>query len=100
MRRQQPRVYKQGEDAPESVCPPGGETIEQAKERVAKSLRKVVKKYSDGAVALVIPDPLASVVHCLLSGDDPKSLWVSEVDDGEWELIELKTGDPREAIVG
>ena len=91
VRRQQPRLYQQGKEDPESICPPGGETIEQAKQRVIKSLEKILKKHRSGAIALVIPEPLATVVHCLLSGDALKSFWESELDRGVWELIELSS---------
>ncbi|QDS90437.1 Phosphoserine phosphatase 1 [Rosistilla ulvae] len=96
VRRQQPRLYRQGEEYPNLICPPEGETVEEAKQRVFKALRKVIKKHRDGAIALVIPDPLASVVHCILSGEGPKSLWSSEVDTGNWELIELESLELRE----
>ncbi|MEZ6087775.1 MAG: histidine phosphatase family protein [Pirellulaceae bacterium] len=96
VRRQQPRLYRQAEENPNSICPPGGETFDQAKHRVFKALRKAIRKHRHGAIALVIPDPLASVVRCILSGEGPRSLWLSEVDTGEWELIELATGDIRE----
>ncbi len=88
VRRNQPRVYRQGQDSPESVCPPGGETIQEAQERVLKALRKAVKKSASGVIALVIPDPLASVVQSMLEGEEMRDLWSAETDAGQWELIE------------
>ncbi|SRR6056297_530226 len=88
VRRQLPRVYREGQEAPQNICPPCGETIEDAKDRVAGALRKISRKYRDGAIALVIPDPLASIVRSLLSGEELRDLWKSETDSGTWELVD------------
>ena len=88
VRRNQPRVYRQGQDSPGSVCPPGGETIQNAKDRVLKALSKVMKRSASGVIALVIPDPLASVVQSMLEGEEMRDLWSAETDAAKWELIE------------
>src|SRR5688572_17420095 len=63
VRRTQPKVYKQGQESPGNLCPPGGETIEQAKARVKKAIKKISKRTGGDVIALVIPDPLASIVQ-------------------------------------
>ena len=88
VRRTQPKVYKQGQESPLNLCPPGGETIQDAKNRVVKAIKKVTKRSGGGTIALVIPDPLASIVHSILEGDDMRDLWKSETDAAQWELIE------------
>jgi broad specificity phosphatase PhoE len=88
VRRTQPRVYKQGQDCPLHLCPPGGESIRQAQERVMKEINRLAKRATTGSVALVIPDPLASIVHSMLEGEELRDLWNSETDAGRWELIE------------
>ena len=88
VRRNQPKVYRRGQDTPDDVCPPGGEPIRDAKARVLKGLRKVVRKGREDVVALVVPDPLATVVQSMLSGEDLRDLWKAETDAGQWRLIE------------
>ena len=88
VRRQQPKVYRQVQDHPESICPPGGETIDEAKSRIRKTLNKWVKKHDAGLVAIVVPEPLASVVKEMLGSDEIGDLWQAECDQGQWELIE------------
>ncbi len=88
VRRNQPRVYRTGQESPGEICPPGGEAIRDAKARVAKALRKVIKKGRDEAVTLVIPDPLAMVVQCAISGEMLHDLWKCETDHGRWQLLE------------
>jgi len=88
VRRTQPKVYKQGQESPLNLCPPGGETIQQAKARVIKAINKVTKRSGGGTIALVIPDPLASIVHGIFDGEEMRDLWKSETDAAQWELIE------------
>lgn len=88
VKRNHPRVYRQGSDHPDEFCPPGGEPIIEAKVRVAKALKKCLKKGRDDVIAMVIPDPMATVVQSLLRGDELSSVWKCETDAGEWSLIE------------
>lgn len=88
VRRTQPKVYKQGQEAPANLCPPGGETIQQARDRVLKAIQKLIKKRPEGVIALVIPEPLASIVQGMLEGGGVIDLWKSETDSATWEMIE------------
>ncbi len=88
VRRNHPRVYRQGQDSPTDICPPGGESIRDAKARVIKAVRKVIRKSGDDVIAIVIPDPMAWVVQSLLSGEELSDLWKAETDSGRWDLIE------------
>lgn len=91
LKESQPRVYRQWQEQPETVCPPGGETLDQAQKRVAKVLRKVRKRHKSGAISLVIPEPLASVVRSQLESAEMGDLWQAECRCGSWETIELAT---------
>lgn len=72
IRRKQPRVYRQWVDAPDSVCPPQGETCGEACKRVAKALKKPIRRGAGKRFAVVAPEPLATLVSCVLRGDPPK----------------------------
>ncbi len=75
VKHKQPKVYRQWQEHPECVCPPDGEMLSDAAERVQDALEKVIKKHRGGAVGLVVPEPLASVVANLLKGGELKDLW-------------------------
>jgi broad specificity phosphatase PhoE len=87
LKRNHPRLYRQGQDAPTDICPPNGESIREAKARVTKAVRKVARKSGDEVVAIVIPDPMAWVVESLLTGTELSDLWKAETDSGRWDLI-------------
>lgn len=88
VRTKQPKVYRQWEEKPQTVCPPDGETVLAAKARVAEVLRKLAKKHKEGAVALVTPEPLTSVVRHVLHHDELSGLWKCSERCGAWEAIE------------
>lgn len=90
VRHSQPRVYRQLQEYPETVCPPQGEPVGEALERVRAVLVKVLKKHRAGTIALVVPEPLASLVRSTLEQCRVGDLWKAECECGIWQLIELE----------
>ncbi len=90
VKRLQPKVYRHIQEFPEAFSPPGGETIDEAQTRVRKSISKLLKKHRNGLFALVVPDPLASLVRQLLVAGELGDLWKAEQDSGSWEVIEIE----------
>lgn len=89
VRTKQPKVYRQWQDQPHTVCPPGGETLLDAEARVAAVLSKLLKKHKEGVVALVAPEPLASVIRHIVHHDEVTGLWKGSERCGVWEAIEV-----------
>lgn len=95
VRTKQPKVYRQWQDSPQTVCPPDGEPLSNAKARVAEAIRKLQKKHKEGGViALVTPEPLASVVRHVLRHDELTDLWQGSERCGAWEAIEVSDEQP------
>jgi broad specificity phosphatase PhoE len=93
VKRRQPKVYKQWQERPETVCPPEGESLSEAQLRVSSTLAKICKKYKGGAVAIVAPEPLASLVRQFLDRGELGDLWKAECDCGSWEEIDIEPKD-------
>lgn len=87
IRRKQPKVYRQWQDAPECVCPPQGETLEAADDRVHLALTKILKRHKGGVVGLVVPEPLASLVRRYFTQGQLGDLWQATQEHGDWELL-------------
>jgi len=96
LKRQQPRLFKQLQENPRAFCPPGGETVAEAEARVEKLILKLCKKHSNETIAVVIPEPLASLIAAKLKETDLGDLWKSECDNGSWEMIDSDTHDTIE----
>lgn len=89
VKRKQPTVYRQWQEQPEIICPPEGEMLSKAQERVHAALTKILRKHKQGTVALVVPEPLASVVHSYLAQSEIGDLWRGGSVCGKWEVLSL-----------
>ena len=90
VKTKQPRVYRQWQEQPETVCPPQGETLCSAKQRVQAAMTKLLKKQkSEGLLAVIAPEPLASVIRHVLRHDEWGDLWHCSDSRAKWELIEV-----------
>src|SRR3954469_12547349 len=90
VKAKQPKVYRQWQEEPETICPPQGETLSSAKQRVSAALAKIIKKHkADGTVVIVAPEPLASVVRNVVRHDDWGDLWQSPLETLQWQLIDV-----------
>jgi probable phosphoglycerate mutase len=94
VKKKQPKVYRQWQENPESICPPEGEMLGAVKLRAANVINRLLKKHKDGIIGLIVPEPLASVVRDLISDQGLGNLWKAS-DCGSWEALVV---DP--ALVG
>lgn len=95
LKRLQPKLYRQIQDSVDSFSPPGGETVQEALDRVRDAIGKLVKRHQGETIGLVLPEPLASIVRQLLTGGEIEDLWKAECDHCRWEWVTLRA----EAIV-
>ena len=66
IKRRNLKVFRQWLDDPITVCPPHGETIEDALERIKTALRPVIRRHLDETIGLVVGDPIAQLIACYL----------------------------------
>jgi broad specificity phosphatase PhoE len=85
----QRKVYRQWQDQPETVCPPEGEMLDHARRRIQTALDKLLKKHKKGTIALVVPEPLASLVCCYLAQGNLGDLWQAEAKCASWQVIDV-----------
>jgi broad specificity phosphatase PhoE len=89
LKETQPKLYRQWKENPESVCPPGGETIEEVRKRVRVSLKKIRKKFKCGTVAIVAPEPLCSIIRTELDDTSIEELPHPKQCKVGWETMEI-----------
>ena len=54
------------------------------------ALAKLAKKHKEGTVAILVPEPLTSLLHCMLLHETVGGLWrVDSEESPPWELIEM-----------
>jgi broad specificity phosphatase PhoE len=90
VRLKQPKVYRQWQEHPENVCPPEGEMLGDAVERVETILQKLIKKHKSGVLGLVAAEPLASLVRRFVTHGPLGDLWKAAAEHGRWEILDLQ----------
>lgn len=86
IRRRNTRVFRQWLDDPMTVCPPMGEPVSDALERIKGALKPLVRRHQDEAIALVVGEPLARLVACYLKRE-PRVQFDDDPDTGRFERI-------------
>ncbi|MGC4003783.1 MAG: histidine phosphatase family protein [Pirellulales bacterium] len=105
IREKQPYVYKQWQERPENVCPPGGEMLGDAAERIEEGLDWLIKKHRHGGtVGIVVGEPMLSLIRSKLTGAEVGDLWkaaaappgaeIFEVDPVQWRKREPRAVTP------
>jgi len=92
LRRQHRKAYRQWLGMPTRVCPPEGETVNSAFERAEACLAKLIRRHRGETIALVCPEPFASVVRCWLRQGDPDQVWSFAATNGGWEVLRASNG--------
>src|SRR6478672_4258080 len=90
VRVSQPKVFRQLQDHPETVCPPQGEPVGVAVERVRLLISRLIRKHKSGTVAIVVPEPVATFVRVALSDVELGDLWKAECTGGGWQMIDVQ----------
>lgn len=98
VKKLQPTFYRQFQENPADVCPPGGETVAQAIARVQAPLNKLLKKHEGGRLGILVPDPMATIVQRLLIGGQLGDIWQLEKDSGSFEIIQLTAPESQPVL--
>ncbi len=95
LKRRYPKIFKRWYDDPTNVCPPEGEEVEQAYERLRESLARLTRKQGDRHVAVVLGPLAFALVRCWLEGAEVSQ--VRSMTHGEPLRYELTGGPGSEA---
>ena len=58
-----PKFYRQWQENPDAVCPPGGETFREVIQRCQPAVERLLKKRKSGSVVIVAPQPLLGILE-------------------------------------
>jgi phosphoserine phosphatase len=95
VKRLQPTFYRQFQENPVDVCPPGGETVFQAAGRIQTPLNKLLRKHGSGRIGILIPDPLASIAQRCVLGGRLGDIWQLERDSGTFESVQIQSTESQ-----
>ncbi len=75
LKRRQPKMFRQWSESPVSVRPPGGETLEEARDRLRAAIKGILKRHKDDAVLLVLRPVAVGLLRCLVTNDPIEMIW-------------------------
>ncbi len=90
IRHKQPKVFKQWQEHPETVCPPQGESLAEATDRAEDVLEKLARRHRSGAIVLVAPEPMASIIRHRLAGTELGDMWHATNGCNHMEVLHLE----------
>jgi broad specificity phosphatase PhoE len=88
IKRRNLKVFRQWLDDPVTVCPPRGETIASALQRIRSALRPLIRRHSDETIGLIVGEPIARLIACHLRRD-PRVQLDDHMPTGGFERIEV-----------
>ncbi len=89
VRLRQPRIFRQWIDDPNSTCPPGGETLQNAQERLCDALSTIMKR-SRRLPSVVVLRPIAlGLIRCHLTETPLTDLWDLVDRDFRWQGFDV-----------
>lgn len=100
IRRRFPKLFRNARDSSVSICPPEGETLSDACQRLAGVLSKAIRKYA--VFAVVAPEPLATVIRCTLQHRQPRvtACLCGEEQTELVQMIETNAFDVAQFLAG
>lgn len=94
IRKRFPKLFKNGKDSSVAICPPEGETLSDACQRLVRVLTKAIRKHD--VFAIVAPEPLATVIRCTLQHRQPR-VTACLCGEEQKELIQILEADAFDA---
>jgi broad specificity phosphatase PhoE len=88
-----PKVFRQWREQPLSICPPEGEPLSQAADRLGGRVSKLVAKHPNGTIGIVLGPIAMAAVRCIMENLDLNQLWDKHDDEPTCHRIDLLSGE-------
>ena len=88
IKRRNLKLFRQWQDDPRTICPPQGETVEDALERIQSVLKPLIRRHRDEAFGLVAGEPVAQIIAGYLRRETRVQL-DDKVPTGGFEKIDV-----------
>jgi phosphoserine phosphatase len=98
VKQTQPTVFRQWQENPETICPPSGEPVSAAIQRVRVVVAKLRRKHEGRMIAIIAPEPIYCLTRCEIDGEAPRDLWKCCGEHKRWEIV--GKGEPQLAPTG
>ena len=79
-----PKTYKRWCEDPAAVCPPDGEELPEAAERIAAAVRKAARKAGESTAGIVLGPVACALARCALEGAELSILRTKLTNEPIW----------------
>lgn len=106
IRKRFPRLFRSGKEDVTAICPPEGETLSDACQRLERVLSKAMRKHT--VLGIVVSEPLATVIRCTLQhrrppvsaclcGEDTTEL-ITVIESSAFEAADFLTAEDPQPV--
>jgi broad specificity phosphatase PhoE len=88
IKRRNLKVFRQWLEDPLTICPPQGEPVDEALDRIKAALKPLIRRHRDEVIGLVVGEPIAQLIACYLRKQEKVQL-DDDVPTGGFEWIEV-----------
>lgn len=88
IQRRQPKLFRQWVESPATVRPPGGESLDEVQQRIAKAVRDILKRHKNGRALVVLRPVALGLLRCLVRRDQIGGLWQNVGRACTWDVLE------------
>jgi len=99
IKRRNIKLFRQWLDDPLTICPPQGEPVEDALERIRSALKPLIRRHREEVVGLVVAEPIAQLIAGYLK-QDPHVRLDDDVPTGGYERIDVDAALARNGVAG
>jgi probable phosphoglycerate mutase len=85
-----PKVYRQWLDTPESVTPPEGESLSEARQRLESAIGKVLRRYCGSRIGIVLGDVALAIVRINREGRTISDFWTMIREPKTWHEYQIE----------
>ena len=89
-----PKIYRRWTEDPAAVCPPDGESLDSASERIQRAVRRVARKHKGGTVAIVLGPIALAVARSHLECGRPNHMHRMKSDQPVWYRLDEGACEP------
>lgn len=94
-----PKQFKKWQEIPRSLCPPDGETLDDVADRARQFLDWLLKKHRDGCIAVVVAEPMASIMKNVILGEPVGTDWQIMGHQSQHLVLQVNTKDDSRLLV-
>ncbi len=94
IKQRYPKAWKQWQQQPQTVCPPEGEMLRQAQQRLQTAIDKILNKHHGKTIGLVLGPLALAVIRVSRQGSTADQIWPMSQQPLDWHKYQISDSQP------